>query len=185
MIKNYIFDLDGTLCGSMTYWRAETAHLKDFLDEKEMEKAYEKMRLHYQRDIELKSGVIEMLENARDEGIRCCIASATKRSVSQPLLDKTGIMKYMEFYIDCHEIGGIFKERPDIYLLAAKKLGAEVRECAVFEDSEYCAKTAREAGFYVVGVYDEQTSKEGDCSGYSNLYIENFSRFAKTAVFMP
>ncbi len=182
MIKNYIFDLDGTLCGSMTYWRAETAHLKDFLDEKEMEKAYKRMKRHYRRDIELKSGVIEMLENARAEGIRCCIASATKRSVSQPLLDKTGIMKYMEFYIDCHEIGGIFKERPDIYLLAAKKLGAEVQECAVFEDSEYCAKTAREAGFYVVGVYDEQTSKEGDCSEYSDLYIKDFSRFAYTAL---
>ncbi len=185
MIKNYIFDLDGTLCGSMTCWRAETAHIKDFRDEKEMEKAYERMREHYKSDIELKSGVIKMLENARAEGIRCCIASATKRDVSQPLLDKTGIMKYMEFYIDCHEIGGIFKERPDIYLLAAKRLAAKPCECAVFEDSEYCAKTAREAGFYVVGVFDEQTSKEGDCSGYSDLYIEDFDRFARTAVFMP
>jgi len=168
----------------MTYWRAETAHIKDFLDEKEMEKAYERMKRHYRDDIELKSGVIELLENARAEGIRCCIASATKRCVSQPLLNKTGIMKYMEFYIDCHEIGGIFKERPDIYLLAAERLGAPVRECAVFEDSEYCAKTAREAGFYVVGVYDEQSSKEGDCSIYSDIYVEDFGRFLKTAV-MP
>ncbi len=174
MIKNYIFDLDGTLCHSMTYWRAETRHIKDFLDAKEMEKAYARMRLHYLNDVELKDGVIEMLERARAEGIRCCIASATKRSVSQPLLDKTGLMKYMEFYIDCHEIGGIFKERPDIYLLAAKRLNAPASECAVFEDSEYCAKTANEAGFFVVGVYDVQTSTEGDCRKYSDLYIKSF-----------
>ena len=53
-------------------------------------------------------------------------------------------MEYMEFYIDCFEIGA-FKNKPDIYLAAAERLGATVPECAVFEDAEYCAKTAHDA----------------------------------------
>ena len=85
-------------------------------------------------------------------------------------------MEHMEFYIDCFEVGA-FKNKPDIYLIAAERLGADVSECAVFEDAEYCAKTAHEAGFYVVGVYDRQSASEGDCSKYSDMYIRSFSDF--------
>ena len=171
--KYYIFDLDGTLCDSMGLWRAETAHINNFRDFKLMEPAYVKMREHYRNDVNLKDGVREFLERSRAEGVKMCIATGTRRDVAEPFLQRSGIMEFMEFFIDCHEVGR-FKEHPDIYLQSAERLGAEISECAVFEDSDYSARTAKRAGFYVVGIIDEVTETEGDVRGYSDMIIEDW-----------
>ncbi len=172
--KFYIFDLDGTLCDSMGMWRMETAHIENFLDFDLMESAYDKMREHYRNDVSLKDGVREFLDRARADGVKMCIATGTRRDVAEPFLQRTGIMDYMEFYIDCHEVG-LFKEYPDIYLQSAERLGADISECAVFEDAEYSAKTAKNAGFYVVGIIDEVTGEEGDVSGFADITVNDWT----------
>lgn len=172
MKKFYIFDLDGTLCESMRFWRIETADC-DFFNHTQTEAAYDRMREHYRSDIALKDGVLEFLEKARAAGIKMCIASATRRDVSEPLLQKTRLLDFMEFYIDCPEVGA-YKEHPDIYLAAARRLGAEISDCAVFEDAEYCAETSHKAGFYTVGVRDEIADEEGDTRQFCDMFIDDW-----------
>lgn len=157
MKKFYIFDLDGTLCDSMRIWRMETENC-DFFDREQTAAAYDRMRKHYERDIELKSGVTEYLKKARAAGVKMCIASATRRDVSEPLLQKTGLLDFMEFYVDCFEVGR-FKEHPAVYI----------------EDAEYCAKTARRAGFYTVGVRDEVADEEGNTRACCDFFIEDWN----------
>ena len=178
MKKFYIFDMDGTLCDSMGYWREETAHITDFRDIKAVEPCYDRMREHYRNDIKLKDGALEFIQNAAKKGIKMCIASATRRDVSQPFLEKTGIMEYMEFYIDCYEVRA-FKERPDVFLRAAERLGANIEECVIFEDAEYCVKTAKDAGFCVVGIYDTVADREGKPQNYCDIFFKNWSEVSE------
>ncbi|HBR31685.1 MAG TPA: bifunctional hydroxymethylpyrimidine kinase/phosphomethylpyrimidine kinase, partial [Clostridiales bacterium] len=82
------------------------------------------------------------------------IATNTPAEMSGAMMSKYGFDKLYEFYIDCDTIGAS-KSVPDIYLYSAKKLGFGIDEIVVFEDMPESAKTAKTAGFCVVGVYDE------------------------------
>ena len=175
MKKIYIFDMDGTLAGSMKCWRKECAAEKAD-DDEAWERVFQRMKKHYAEDIEIKPGVLEFLRRSKERGVKMCIASATRRDIAEPFLEKTGILDFMEFYIDCDEAGA-YKDKPDIFLLAAKRLGAQIGDCVVFEDVPHAVATAKDAGFYVVGVYDEITVNDGNILPYVDEYVEDWRTF--------
>ena len=47
------------------------------------------------------------------------------------------------------------KNRPDVYQEAAKRLNAQWKEIAIYEDASYAVKTAKQAGFYTIAVQDD------------------------------
>ena len=49
---------------------------------------------------------------------------------------------------------------PDIYLLAASRLGVDPSECAVFEDILAAVRGAKKGGFQTVAIFDELSSGE-------------------------
>ena len=159
MKKYYIFDLDGTLADSMGWWYSSFSE-DERCDEERMNEVRRLMKTRYADIIGPKSGALELLELLRSRGVRMCIASATDKWVSEPFMKKYGLEKYFEFYIDCTEVGAR-KDKPDIYFQAAQRLGASPEECVVVEDSAYCAETAHNAGFTVVGVYQDDIEAGG------------------------
>ena len=67
---------------------------------------------------------------------------------------------------------GAGKERPDIYLAAAKALGTHPADTWVFEDALYAIKTAKAAGFYTVGLYDETSRNDQEAiAGLADCYV--------------
>ena len=108
---------------------------------------------HYRSDIPLKAGVKEYLTRLRDRGVRMCVASATAEPLMEACLSRLGVREDFEFLLSCETVGA-GKRQPDVYLESIRRMGAEPSETAVYEDALYAAQTAKEVGFYVVGVYD-------------------------------
>lgn len=109
---------------------------------------------HYRRDIPLKSGVKEYLDSLHEKGVEMCVASATAEHLMEACLKRVGVMKYFKFLLSCETVG-VGKHRADVYFEAAKRLQAKPCDTAVYEDAIYAASTAKKAGFYVIGVYDD------------------------------
>lgn len=112
------------------------------------------MRRAYSSVIPPRKGVEGYLAALRARGVRCCVATATDTKLAALCLERLGLLRYFEFIESCEQLG-IGKDRPDIYLIAARKLGCtDPADAAVFEDAPYAARTAKQAGFYTVGVFD-------------------------------
>lgn len=119
------------------------------------------MDLHYQNDIPLKDGVRGYLDHLYRSGTLMCVASATAEPLMEACLSRLGVAHYFQFLLSCETVGA-GKSRPDVYFAAAERLGASPKEVAVYEDALYAAKTAKNAGFYVVGVRDLQSQEQWD-----------------------
>jgi len=111
------------------------------------------MAEHYRRDIRLKPGVQEYLDRLKQKGVPMCVASATNKPLVELCLESLGLRPYFRFILSCVEVGA-GKNQPDVFLEAARRLGAPPSECAVFEDAIYAVRSARAAGFHVVAVKD-------------------------------
>lgn len=114
------------------------------------------MDRHYRSDIPLKSGAAAYLSALARRGVTMCVASATAQELMAACLDRLGVAHYFSFLLSCEAVGA-GKDRPDVYLAAARQLNAPPEEIAVYEDALYAAKTAKEAGFYTVAVPDESS----------------------------
>ena len=116
---------------------------------------------HYRKDIPLKSGVKEYLDFLYQKGVQMCVVSATAEHLMEACLKRLDILKHFRFLLSCETVGA-GKDKPDAYFAAAKRLGASPADTAVYEDALYAAETAKNAGFYVIGVYDESAEKYWD-----------------------
>ncbi len=108
---------------------------------------------HYRSDIPLKPGAESYLAAMKARGTRMCVATATPEPLARACLARLGVLQDFAFLISCDEVAA-GKEKPDVFIEAARRLGAAPADTAAFEDALFAARTAKEAGFYTVGVYD-------------------------------
>lgn len=119
----------------------------------------QQMREYYEKDIPLKPGVHQYLEKLRAAGVQMCVASATSEPLVRLCLERLGIAPFFSFFLSCESVGA-GKESPAVYHAAAQKWGASPEQVAVYEDALHAAQTAKQAGYYVVGVYDDNAKTE-------------------------
>jgi len=111
--------------------------------------------------VQLKRGVMQVLDALKARGIKMCIATATERRLVEPSLELHALTGYFGRVFTCTE-ENTSKKNPDIFVRAAKFLGTEISETLVVEDGLYAMKTAKKAGFVVAGVYDKVSDDEQD-----------------------
>lgn len=115
----------------------------------------------YLYEVPLKAGVLEFLSELHEKGIPMCVATATDKYMADAALARLGVRHFFGEIFTSRETG-IGKEKPYIYQNAARFLGADPSEIAVFEDSVVAAETAKGAGFILAGLYDDSFAYKWD-----------------------
>jgi beta-phosphoglucomutase family hydrolase len=103
------------------------------------------------KDIKPLPGVLELLSQLHDRGIRMAIASSTVIENIRLIVGSLGIGKYFEAIITGHDVTE-GKPSPQVFLVAAQRLGAEPENCLVFEDAVAGVKAAKSAGMHCVAI---------------------------------
>lgn len=132
---------------------------------------------YYFYEVLLKPGAKEVLEFLKSKNIKMAAATSSPRTHIEKALSRNGLLGYIDKIYTTGEVG-VSKHSPDIYNLAADYLKTKPEETLVFEDSFYALKTAKEAGYVTVGVYDEKG--ESDQEGLKNqadLYLKKLDDF--------
>ncbi|WP_373897600.1 HAD family hydrolase [Haloimpatiens sp. FM7315] len=128
----------------------------------------------YKYEIELKNNVREYLSHLKAKGVTMCVTTATPLELANGVLKRLGILNYFSFVACCDEVG-YGKNRPDIFYYALEKMKADIKDTVVYEDADYALETAKKAGFYTIGVYDESAAKsKEEIKNLCNEYIESF-----------
>ncbi len=115
----------------------------------------------YSHTVPLKEGAYSAVCGLREKGFRLCVATATYNSLADAALKRLGIGKFFEFIMTCSDIGS-GKDKPDIYIRSAEKMGCSAENTIVVEDSLHCIEAAASAGFRTIAVYDKTAGSEWD-----------------------
>jgi beta-phosphoglucomutase len=94
-------------------------------------------------------GAVELVEDARARGLAVAIGSSSKNA--QLVLDKLGLTHRFDAVADGHSVEQA-KPAPDLFLEAARMLGADPAACIVIEDATSGVDAALAAGMTAVGV---------------------------------
>ena len=133
----------------------------------------ERIGKNYAEDILPKKGVKEWLLSLQKKGVHMCVATASSAALGRPALERGGLLSCLDFLVDC-QMAGAGKNSPAVYQLAAERLGARIFECVVVEDSSFALKTAKEAGFLTIGVYEASEPDQEAVKKYSYWYVQGF-----------
>lgn len=102
-------------------------------------------------------GLYTLLDYLKANNIKIAIASSSRGDFVNAVIDHLKIRDYIDSITQGFEVEN-GKPAPDIYLLAAQKLGVLPSESAAVEDSTNGTKSAKTAGMLTIG-YDNPTSQ--------------------------
>lgn len=106
-----------------------------------------------QSRLELFPGVADLLDDIRAHDIPMAICTNTERTVAEPAFEKIGLHRFHTTI--CGDEVPQAKPAPDMYAIAAERLGVTPGQCLVFEDSWAGMSGAVAAGCVVIGVPED------------------------------
>lgn len=113
---------------------------------------YDQMRLDALRgNVRPMPGAALLIAFARESGLRLALATSGQRPHADLSLAETGLAGNFEVEVTGGDVAH-GKPAPDLFLLAAKRLGINPANCIVFEDAPPGVAAAKSAGMRAVAV---------------------------------
>lgn len=146
-----------------------------------LDKTYEELLAHlfdyiksrYMVETEPKNDIIEFLEKLKAKGIKMGIATATGEPALEAVMEKFNMLHYFSAIYSTYTVGAS-KTEPKVYDVVLGELGTDKETTWVFEDALYAAKTAKQNGYNVVGIYDKSEPNQEELKKTVDIYIHNY-----------
>lgn len=106
-----------------------------------------------QSHVPKKAGVSEILQFLKQQNVKIAVASSSKLETVKSNLEKVGILSYFDAVVSGDQVQH-GKPAPDIFLLAAQKIGCKPNDCYVFEDGTNGIRAGAAAGCATVMIPD-------------------------------
>ncbi|MGI6160679.1 MAG: HAD family hydrolase [Christensenellales bacterium] len=131
--------------------------------------------LRHYSSVRMKAGAREYVEALTKAGVKTAVLTAAPRMLLEAALIGNGISDLFDVIIPSSETG-MSKKQPELFFLAAKRLGVDAAQCMVFEDLYMAAKSAKEAGMMVTAVHDVYAGHEEEAMrSLADRYITDFN----------
>ena len=128
-----------------------------------------------QMDFPYIAGAREFLEALQAQGVPTAIVTSSNCDKMACLYARHPEIKNLVTAVLTAEDARRSKPAPDCYLAAAERLGADISNCIVFEDSPNGLAAGRASGAFVIGVSTSLAAAE--IEPLCDAYIEDFKEF--------
>ncbi len=166
----------------MLKWTSDVSEAQALSDEKE--RLYREIVLEH--GVPQISGVEKFLAGLNDAGIKCAVGSSTPMKNLDVTVAKLGFGKYFQAYAASEDVSR-GKPAPDVFLVAAQRLGVAPANCLVFEDSVAGIKAGVAAGMKTAAVCtthpaDFWRNARSDIAAKTDIIIDDFTEITPAAV---
>ena len=128
----------------------------------------------YRDHVRLKPGARKYLESLRASGVKLGVASNLTTHVARAVLESNGVLDWFAALTSADEVPR-GKSFPDIWLLAARKLGVEPRLCVAYDDVAKSLPGMRAAGMTACAVREPDMPQDFDgMKREFDCWIEDF-----------
>lgn len=129
----------------------------------------------YAHNIQAKTNVIETLKKLKEQGADLYVLTASPHSVLDVCLKRLGMFDLFTAIWSCEDFGTT-KADPEIYKMAAKRIGKPIEDILFLDDNYNADKTAVSVNMKVCGVYDMSSEVyTEEIKRISDHYIYDFS----------
>lgn len=115
--------------------------------------------------------VEELLKYLRENNYKIAVASSSDTADIKNNLEKTKLEKYIDEIASGAEVEN-GKPAPDVFLLAAERLGVDAKDCLILEDSKAGIKAGKASGAMVFMVPDMFTVDK-ECEDTADRILTN------------
>ena len=128
----------------------------------------------YADRIKAKPEVGDTLRELKRQGAKLYVLTASPHTVLDVCLKRLGLLELFDEVWSCDDFGTT-KSDPEIYKMAAKRMGKPIGEILFVDDNYNADKTARMAGMRVSGIYDASSREYiNEIKAITDHYVERF-----------
>ena len=134
------------------------------------------VRVAYSTVVEAKPHAVEYLSYLKRSGAKLAVATSLPPALREPAMKHVGIFDYFDQIVSVDDANNVGKDRPDVFLLVAGRLGVVPEQCTVFEDLLVAMRSAKSVGMRVWAIHDDSSDGDWpDICGLADVVLFDFS----------